>query len=687
MRMVRNGKRLPGKKFYHKGLSTLSVSLILLSAVLFHTASANAALNLTDAWNRPLTITQPPQRVVSLVPGVTEMLLALGLGERLQGVTIYDHVPPQTGKPAVVGGFFSPNLQAIEQCRPDCIFVADLQQEVQQRFKDSGIPVINLSARAVQDIFAHLRLLGSLFQQESKAEELCRHLQAQLDLIGKKTAQIPPVKKLRVVRLMSNREMLTPGDDSFQNDFIRLAGGIPPTWGKKGPVVPVTLSAWQQFNPQAIFACGHDWKRFHQLVQQPGWQEVEGVRQGRLLTFPCELTCRASVRTGDFISWLATSLYPEELSDVRKVVLKQEILARKPLHLDLPYVRQTEVVTSRILDFEHKSLVIDFTTPVQVISTLEGPRSGILTAGNHYTPPPCWPISHYLGLEKDRRLVYNVLKKTEGKTSFLFTGADMGNLSVQKTDFKDLKLYALVTAGVESNALRLSQDEGRYYEPGTINIIVLSNYRLSPRAMSRALIAVTEAKTAALQDLDIRSTEQPLTYQATGTGTDNSIVVGGQGKTLDNAGGHSKLGELIGRAVYQGVREAVGKQNGLGARRPIWQRLQERRLDIYDVITASLPPQARPQILQAWEAIILQPRYAGFLEAALSLSDAWEQGQVQDLEAFKVWCESISQELAGRPLKQEEEKMLSTELPLPLKMAGQAIISGLAVKCPAAAKQ
>ena len=117
--------------------------------------------------------------------------------------------------------------------------------------------------------------------------------------------------------------MLLPGDDSFQNDFIRRAGGLPPVLGKNGAVVPITLEEWQQFNPQVIFACGH---------------------------------------------------------------------------------------------------------------------------------------------------------------------ADMANLSVQRADFKDIKIYALVTAGVEGNALRLSQDEGRYYEPGTINIIVLSNYRLSPRAMSRPLL-------------------------------------------------------------------------------------------------------------------------------------------------------------------------------------------------------
>lgn len=663
------------------------VALMIGWLILLPVTQVSATVAVTDVHYQPLTISQPPQRVVSLVPGVTDMLLALGLGDRLAGVTAYDRVPSQAGKPAVVGGFFSPSVQAIAKCQPDCLFVADMHQEVQGHFKKSGLPVLNLTAQSVPDIFANLRLLGEIFQCQDQAEALCRQIQAQLDIVQHKISRLPADQKLRVVRLMSNREMLLPGDDSFQNNFIRQAGGIPPTLGKNGAVAPITLEAWQKFNPQVIFACGHDWRQFHQLVHQPGWREVEAVRQGRLLTFPCELTCRASVHAAKFISWLATSLYTKEFSDSRNLVSPQEVISRQSLTLQLPYVRQAEVVTSRILDFVHKSLVIDFKTPVEVISTLEGPRQGITTVGNHNTPPTCWPISHYLGLVKDRRHVYEVLRKSEQDTSFLFTGADMANLSVQTADFKDIKIYALVTAGVEGNALRLSQDEGRYYEPGTINIIILSNYQLLPRAMSRAIIDVTEAKTAALQDLDIRSTEQPVPWQATGTGTDNIIVVGGQGKTLEYAGGHSKLGELIGKAVYMGVQEAIAKQNGITSCRPLWSRLQERRLGLFDLMQNSLPQESRTQVLQAWETVLTQPRYAGFLEAALGLSDAWERGQVLDLSAFEAWCNLISQELAGKPLKQEEKKTLSGKLPQPLKLACEAFISGLAAKNPEQLKQ
>ena len=79
--------------------------------------------------------------------------------------------------------------------------------------------------------------------------------------------------------------MVVPGDDSFQNDYIRHAGGIPPSLGKKGAMVPITLAEWQQFNPQVIFTCGSDLKQVQKLVQQPGWQEVDGGASGENLPF------------------------------------------------------------------------------------------------------------------------------------------------------------------------------------------------------------------------------------------------------------------------------------------------------------------------------------------------------------------------------------------------------------------
>jgi iron complex transport system substrate-binding protein len=254
----------------------------------------------------------------------------------------------------------------------------------------------------------------------------------------------------------------------------------------------------------------------------------------------------------------------------------------------------------------------------------------------------------------------------------------MDHLSIQQRRYREMTVCALVTAGVESNALRASRDTGSWYEPGTINIILLTNMQLSARAMTRALITATEAKTAALQDLDIRSSAQPR-FAATGTGTDNIIVVQGTGKPIDNAGGHCKMGELIAGAVHAGVAEAVFKQNGLMSRRPIFRRLKERRLDVWQMV-ADAPcdcGEHRGALIAEFEKVLMDERHAAFLEAAMALADARACGRAQDLSHFAAWCRQVAGEIAGRPVTEVAEFIGDDQAPAALKMALDAVLTGV----------
>jgi adenosylcobinamide hydrolase len=143
----------------------------------------------------------------------------------------------------------------------------------------------------------------------------------------------------------------------------------------------------------------------------------------------------------------------------------------------------------------------------------------------------------------------------------------MDNLAVVTKEYKPFVVTALVTAGAKTNALRTGVDAGLHIEgeepKGTVIIFILTNAKLTDGAMARALITVTEAKTAAFQDLNVPSSYSK-SLQATGTGTDSIMVVSGiAGPKVTYTGGHSKIGELMGKAVHEAVLEALGKQNGL----------------------------------------------------------------------------------------------------------------------------
>jgi hypothetical protein len=223
------------------------------------------------------------------------------------------------------------------------------------------------------------------------------------------------------------------------------------------------------------------------------------------------------------------------------------------------------------------------------------------------------------------------------------------------------------------------QDEGRFYKPGTINIILLPNMKLSPRAMTRGIISATEAKTAALMDIDVRSSETPRFHQATGTGTDNIIVVEGTGGQIDNVGGHSKMGELIARAVYRAVQEAIYKQNGIIGHRNIFQRLKERKINLFGLISADECELCveKSDLLDALEKTLLQPRYAAFMATSFAVSDSYESGLIGDLASYNLWCSQIAEEIAGREVERMVDLIGPGDLPVVERMALNSLLNGV----------
>ena len=658
------------------------ILVVLLSWFFISSAAVHASfpVEFQDATGRSRVNDQPPQRVVSLVPSITEILFRIGVGDVVCGVTYHDTYPPEAAAKPVVGGFFNPSIERIHALDPDFIFLADLHHSVVDATAGrDGPQLVQLPLSTFEQLYRTIRLLGHLFKREAAAEALLRDSQMDLGHTADKIAAIPPPQRRRVMRLMGRDQLMTPGAGSFQNEMIRKAGGIPPVFGKAGNMVPVSLEAWQAFNPEVIYACGSDRELEHSQLDQPGWRDVDAVRKKRIVFFPSDLTCRLSTRSGYFVSCLASKIYADEFA-VSPPVRPDGRRRSRSLPLALDYVDGAEIVESSVNDYIHKTLLVHLNTPMAVSSTLEGFRERINHVGNSYSPPQAWGLLHRIGLERSREQLMQSIGRGRADTSLLFTGADMDNLSVQRRQYKEMSVYALVTAGVRSNAVRMAEDVGAWYEPGTINMIVLANMQLTPRAMNRAIISATEAKTAALQDLDIRSSYTPMTNPATGTGTDNIIVVQGAGTPIDNAGGHSKMGELIAKAVYAGVQEAIFRQNGITSQRHLMQRLKDREISLFGLVEDCPCGFSGSQLTAEAERLLMEPAVAGFIEAAMAISDAQKRGLITSLAGFAAWCDQTAAAFAGQPILSRQAFSYSRSLPPALKMAFDALLNGAAVR-------
>lgn len=160
------------------------------------------------------------------------------------------------------------------------------------------------------------------------------------------------------------------------------------------------------------------------------------------------------------------------------------------------------------------------------------------------------------------------------EVALMGTAANMNYAALRREQFEDVSVVAVVTAGVQGNAARAG-DPAAWHEredgwsklnphDGTINTMLLFNCPLTPAAQARAVITMTEAKTAALLDLAV-----PSLYSAelaTGTGTDQFCIAAPldpSRKPKEATSPHVKLGELIGIAVRDATKEALRWQNGL----------------------------------------------------------------------------------------------------------------------------
>lgn len=153
-------------------------------------------------------------------------------------------------------------------------------------------------------------------------------------------------------------------------------------------------------------------------------------------------------------------------------------------------------------------------------------------------------------------------------TTALSTAAWTELCAVEEASFRDLTVTAAVTGGIDSNGMGPG-DPAFYYEeegsyellpPGTINIFLYINQNLTDPAMVRALVICSEAKAAAVSELLLGSVYSEAI--ATGSGTDGTVIAADMESphTLTDASGHSKLGELIGKAVKSAVKQALLKQ-------------------------------------------------------------------------------------------------------------------------------
>ena len=168
-----------------------------------------------------------PQRIVSLVPALTELLFAIGAGPQVVGVSSYDHEPPEVESRAKVGALLDPDTERIIALRPDLVAIYGSQADLRTQLQRAAIPIFDYRHAGLADIFTTTRALGAATGHPGEAADLVRRIEQRIAAVRARTERGPRVRTLLVFGREAGalRNIYVSGGRGFLHDMLIAAGG------------------------------------------------------------------------------------------------------------------------------------------------------------------------------------------------------------------------------------------------------------------------------------------------------------------------------------------------------------------------------------------------------------------------------------------------------------------------------
>jgi iron complex transport system substrate-binding protein len=199
-----------------------------------------------------------PQRIVSTAPSITELLYALGLGDRVVGVTRFCRYPPEAQKKPKIGDYTSPNLEAIAALKPDLVIVQTNPVRLAERLGTLRLRVLEINQDNIAAIYNSIRVVGEATGVSPRAAQLIDSIRGKLDAIAKRAKPLHRARVMFVVGRSPNRldGLIVVGRASYLNEVIALAGGENVFRDAVAAYPAVTLEEVFARNPDVILDMG-----------------------------------------------------------------------------------------------------------------------------------------------------------------------------------------------------------------------------------------------------------------------------------------------------------------------------------------------------------------------------------------------------------------------------------------------
>lgn len=249
------------------------------------------------------------------MPSNTEILFALGLAERVVGVTDYCNYPPEAKQKESVGGFSTPNIEKLVALSPDLVLADSIhEKELIPRLEAAGITVCALSPETLDEVLEAITLVGRVTGQEKEAAKLVTEMRRRIKVVTDKTDSLPDTQKPRVFYVIWHDPLWTVGSGTFHDELIQKAGGSNIARSLSG-YAEISVEAVIDANPEVIVAgVGHGTGEDEPLrfvLNESTLRNTDARQHNRVHPMDVDLADRAGPRIVDALELFAQLIHPE----------------------------------------------------------------------------------------------------------------------------------------------------------------------------------------------------------------------------------------------------------------------------------------------------------------------------------------------------------------------------------------
>jgi len=298
----------------------LCILLIILLSLLTACAPstekiASSQIEITDQLGRVVRLDKIPQRIISLAPGNTEILFALGLADRLVAVTDYCDYPPEAKAKPSIGGFSTPNIEEVIALSPDLVLAASRHEnKIIPQLENKGLTVLALSPKTLDEVLAAIALVGEITGTEERVSELVAEMQNRIKAVTDKTDSLSQEQRPRVLYTVWHDPLMAAGSETLHDELIRKAGGTNIARDLKG-YANISLEAVIAANPEVmISSVSHGSSQeltFQYLKTESRLSTTDARKNNRVYQIDGNLASRAGPRLVDGLEMFAEFIHPE----------------------------------------------------------------------------------------------------------------------------------------------------------------------------------------------------------------------------------------------------------------------------------------------------------------------------------------------------------------------------------------